>query len=234
MRSRSLTPGERKIIASVFGAAIDPGPVRIHRRKWWPFQPRETLMAPCGHLHVPAKSDLWSDDYSAEDVKLQGLFVHEMTHVWQAQAKGRFYLPLMRHPFCRYAYRLEPAVLRNMGSSSRRRSPPAFLRACWTDSARRRSPPRKVLPSAAQAASLARARGRRMTEARSTPSASTFVWLRGTMACGQVAGLPGWWAPSRPAGRSRLTGSTWAPLVSVPAVVIVIVKCIQNLAAATI
>jgi len=27
-----------------------------------------------------------------------------MTHVWQAQKKGRFYLVLMRHPFCRYDY----------------------------------------------------------------------------------------------------------------------------------
>jgi len=105
---RPLTRGERKIVVSVFGDAIDPAPVRIYRRKWWPFQPRNTLMAPCGHLHVPAKSDLWSDDYSAEDIKLQGLFVHEMTHIWQAQAKGRFYLPLMRHPFCRYKYELEP------------------------------------------------------------------------------------------------------------------------------
>ena len=31
-----------------------------------------------------------------------------MTHVWQAQTSGRFYLPLMRHPFCRYAYELKP------------------------------------------------------------------------------------------------------------------------------
>ena len=28
--------------------------------------------------------------------------------MWQAQAKGRLYLLLMRHPFCRYAYELEP------------------------------------------------------------------------------------------------------------------------------
>ena len=28
----------------------------------------------------------------------QGFFIHEMTHVWQAQKGGRFYLPLMRHP----------------------------------------------------------------------------------------------------------------------------------------
>ena len=31
-----------------------------------------------------------------------------MTHVWQTQTRGRFYLPLMRHPFCRYAYELVP------------------------------------------------------------------------------------------------------------------------------
>ena len=29
-----------------------------------------------------------------------------MTHVWQSQKRGRFYLPLMRHPFCRYGYQL--------------------------------------------------------------------------------------------------------------------------------
>jgi hypothetical protein len=27
-----------------------------------------------------------------------------MTHVWQTARSGRLYLPLMRHPFCRYAY----------------------------------------------------------------------------------------------------------------------------------
>ena len=30
-----------------------------------------------------------------------------MTHVWQAQKGGRFYLPLMRHAFSRYAYVLK-------------------------------------------------------------------------------------------------------------------------------
>lgn len=104
---RPLTAGERKIVASVFGDAIDPEPVRVIRRKWWPFQPRGIVMAPCGHLHIAAKSDLWSKDFSAEDIKLQGLFVHEMTHVWQTQLRGRFYLPLMRHPFCRYDYALK-------------------------------------------------------------------------------------------------------------------------------
>ena len=65
-------------------------------------------MAPDGHLWVHPGSDLWSEDYSQGPLHLQGLFVHEMTHVWQAQTRGRWYLALMRHPFCRYGYRYVP------------------------------------------------------------------------------------------------------------------------------
>jgi hypothetical protein len=50
----------------------------------------------------------WSEDFSEESLSMQGYFIHEMTHVWQAQKGGRFYLPLMRHPFCRYDYALAP------------------------------------------------------------------------------------------------------------------------------
>lgn len=93
---------------SVFGAAIDYGRVRLVRRRWWPFQPREVVMAPTGNIHFHPHSSRWSDDFSKEGLGLQGLFIHEMTHVWQAQTRGRFYLPLMRHPFCRYSYQLQP------------------------------------------------------------------------------------------------------------------------------
>jgi hypothetical protein len=65
-------------------------------------------MAPTGNIHFHPASDKWSDDFSREPLFAQGLFIHEMTHVWQTQKRGRFYLPLMRHPFCRYAYELEP------------------------------------------------------------------------------------------------------------------------------
>ena len=61
-------------------------------------------MAPCGHVHVHPKSKLWSEDYSREGLSLQALLLHELTHVWQAQRSGRYYLLMMRHPFCRYAY----------------------------------------------------------------------------------------------------------------------------------
>jgi hypothetical protein len=92
----------------VFGSSVDPGPVRIHRRKWFPFQPAHVLMAPMGHIHFHPRSADYCDDLSQADLRRQGLFIHEMTHVWQAQTRGRFYLPLMRHPFCRYDYALRP------------------------------------------------------------------------------------------------------------------------------
>jgi hypothetical protein len=105
---RPLTHGETKLARSVFGGAIDYARVRIVRGKWFPFQPRDVVMAPTGNIHFHPQSRLWSEDFSTGNLPLQGLFVHEMTHVWQAQTKGRFYLPLMRHPFSRYDYRLRP------------------------------------------------------------------------------------------------------------------------------
>ncbi len=105
--ARPLTSGEIDLARSVFGDAIDYSKVKLVRRKWWPFQPRGTAMAPTGNIHFHPHGDLWSEDFSAELLHRQGLFIHEMTHVWQAQTRGRFYLPLMRHPFCRYSYTLE-------------------------------------------------------------------------------------------------------------------------------
>ena len=104
--ARPLTSGETELARSVFGDAIDYGRVSLVRRKWWLFQPRGIVMAPSGNIHFHPDSGLWSEDFSKETLSLQGLFIHEMTHVWQAQTRGRWYLPLMRHPFCRYSYRL--------------------------------------------------------------------------------------------------------------------------------
>ena len=104
--ARSLTPGEIDLARSVFGDAIDYAQAKLIRRKWWPFQPKDIVMAPTGNIHFHPQSPLWSEDFSAERLSLQGLFIHEMTHVWQAQTRGRFYLVLMRHPFCRYSYQL--------------------------------------------------------------------------------------------------------------------------------
>ena len=105
--ARPLTLGEISLAQTVFGEAIDFASVRIVRRKWWFFQPRGIVMAPTGNIHFHPDSDLYRDDFATAPLWLQGLFIHEMTHVWQAQRHGRYYLPLMRHPFCRYAYRLK-------------------------------------------------------------------------------------------------------------------------------
>lgn len=105
---RPLTLGETALAHLIFGDAIDYEAVRIVNRRWFPFQPRETVMAPDGHIWIPPDSSAWCGDFSAAAQSMQGLFIHEMTHVWQAQKGGRWYLPLMRHPFCRYAYVLTP------------------------------------------------------------------------------------------------------------------------------
>lgn len=65
-------------------------------------------MAPSGHLHFHPVSPWYCDDFSEAEPHHQGLFIHEMTHVWQTQRLGRWYLPLHRHPFCRYSYSLKP------------------------------------------------------------------------------------------------------------------------------
>lgn len=63
-------------------------------------------MAPDGNMWFHPKGGLFRDDYGDSDLNLQGLFIHEMVHIWQHQ-KGVF-LPLSRHPFCRYDYDLVP------------------------------------------------------------------------------------------------------------------------------
>jgi hypothetical protein len=105
---RGLTSGEIALARSVFGDAIDYPAVRLRRRKWFPFQPRKVTMAPRGNIHFHPDSSAYCDDFSAEGVLRQGLLIHELTHVWQTQSRGEWYLVLNRHPFCRYDYTLRP------------------------------------------------------------------------------------------------------------------------------
>ena len=106
--SRPLTDGEVALARSIFGDAIDYARVAMVQRKWWPLHPRNAAMAPTGNIHFHPHGDLWSEDFAKEPLDRQGLFIHEMTHVWQSQMRGRFYLPMMRHPFCRYRYDYVP------------------------------------------------------------------------------------------------------------------------------
>ena len=104
--ARPLTPGEIALARGVFHDSIDYAQVRIARRKWAFFQPRDTVMAPSGCIHFHPAGTAYRDDFAAAALTDQGLFVHEMVHIWQHQ-RGIF-LPLVRHPFCRYDYALKP------------------------------------------------------------------------------------------------------------------------------
>ena len=108
MERRSLTPGEIEMARSVFGSAIDYSRVALVKGKWWPFQPKRSAMAPMGNIYFHPDGGGWSEDFSKEPLHAQGYLIHELTHVWQTQKGGKFYLPLMRHPFCKYAYELVP------------------------------------------------------------------------------------------------------------------------------
>lgn len=65
-------------------------------------------MAPRGHIHFHPLGDAYCDDFSQASPGQQGLFIHEMAHVWQSQTMGNWYLLLHRHPWCRYEYSLRP------------------------------------------------------------------------------------------------------------------------------
>ncbi|MBA16485.1 MAG: vgr related protein [Sphingomonas sp.] len=103
---RALTPGEIALARTVFGDAIDYDHAKIVNRKWAFFQPKNVTMAPLGTIHFNPASGLYRDDFTDAPLHLQGLFIHEMVHVWQHQ-QGIF-LPIARHPFCRYEYNIDP------------------------------------------------------------------------------------------------------------------------------
>jgi hypothetical protein len=102
MTTRSLTSGEGSLVAAMFGAVLDPRPVRLHQRRWWPLQPKTIVMAPDGHVYFPPGCPSYRADFAAASVHLQAFFLHELTHVWQAQTGTN--LVLARGLFARYAY----------------------------------------------------------------------------------------------------------------------------------
>ena len=69
--------------SALFGAAIDYSTVRIHNRRYMPFQPKNCAMTPNGSMYFHHSCFL--DDYSAGDIHARHWFMHEMVHVWQHQ-----------------------------------------------------------------------------------------------------------------------------------------------------
>lgn len=106
MTGRGLTPAERDLAQRVFGASIAYEHVRLVCGKWWFLQPRNIVMAPRGHIHFHPDGPHYCADFCQQGLSEQGLFIHEMTHVWQHQQGIN--LLWRRHPFSSYRYRLVP------------------------------------------------------------------------------------------------------------------------------
>lgn len=67
----------------LFRDAIDYARVRIHGRRYMPFQPKNCAMSPNGSIYFHRSCFL--PDYSAGDPPAIHWFMHEMVHVWQHQ-----------------------------------------------------------------------------------------------------------------------------------------------------
>ena len=119
---RPLTSGELELVLEAFGGRIDCRLVRfVHGHDGNPL-PRAAFRN--GNTAITLRKTIYyghhyRDDFSAADPHAQGLFLHEMTHVWQYARLGlaRFYLRYARDLVaCRFSaramYRYEPGETR--------------------------------------------------------------------------------------------------------------------------
>lgn len=113
--ARALTPGERAICLEVFGPTL-----RLDRVRVWSCPPLSLTRRPFvgGGWLWPGRSlivyppDQARADFAAPEVSLwdQGVFIHEMTHVWQSQNGVNLPLAKLRAGDgpAAYAYELTP------------------------------------------------------------------------------------------------------------------------------
>lgn len=100
-RSRVLTENEIAMASLLFGDAIDYSRVRIHGRRYLPFQPKNCCMTPNGSMYFHRSCFL--ADYARADPGAIHWFMHEMVHVWQHQLgypvrlRGAFRIGLAYH-----------------------------------------------------------------------------------------------------------------------------------------
>jgi type VI secretion system secreted protein VgrG len=81
---RRLTPGEIKLARSVFGDSIEYKNVHISNKSIPFVQPENAAMTLMSDILM---HNHYREDYSTAPAQARGLFIHEMTHVWQAQNK---------------------------------------------------------------------------------------------------------------------------------------------------
>jgi len=73
---RALTAGEIALASLLFRDSIDYTRVRIHGRRYMPFQPKNCAMTPNGSMYFHRSCFL--DDYSRATISGRHWFMHEM------------------------------------------------------------------------------------------------------------------------------------------------------------
>jgi hypothetical protein len=99
---RKLSSGERALAAEVFGQALDAGRVWVFALPVW----NRAFVAGARLIVWPARTA--SKDFAGAPLEDQAVFVHEMTHVWQAQGGVNLLLAKLRagDGAQAYAYRI--------------------------------------------------------------------------------------------------------------------------------
>jgi hypothetical protein len=98
---RKLSSGERDLVAEVFGGAVETARVRIFALPVW----SRAFVAGGGLIVWPARTAF--RDFAAASLERQAVFVHEMTHVWQAQTGVNLILGKLRAGDGAQAYRYD-------------------------------------------------------------------------------------------------------------------------------
>jgi hypothetical protein len=78
--NRALTAGEIALLQPIFRDGIEYATIRVINNSF-PLQPENVYMTPRGHVYAPGR--LFREDFSTASPYVRGIFVHEITHVWQ-------------------------------------------------------------------------------------------------------------------------------------------------------
>jgi hypothetical protein len=107
---RRLTPGEHELAREMFGEGLDPRRVRIATIPWW----NRAFVAGPRLIVWPAR-DL-PPDFARAPIGQQAMFIHELTHVWQAQNGVTLLLAKLRAGDSQASYAYDAAGLGDFAS----------------------------------------------------------------------------------------------------------------------
>lgn len=110
-KGEKLTKGETELVEGIFGDEVNTSKIRKHFKNNAHIthvlpSKTGTVLPPHSHIDFFGPSSR-SDDFSCDSTGATGLFIHEVTHVWQNQNMA---WPLDKLYKCRrYDYTLKPA-----------------------------------------------------------------------------------------------------------------------------